>query len=58
MLFDVRLAGQSLTYRARLLKKKNATDVFALIAWAHRRRFPHLEEEFRRAMDSFRFLPG
>lgn len=57
VLFDVKLAGQNLTYRARLVKPKGGTEVYALVAWAHKRRLEQIEPEVRRALDSFRLLP-
>ncbi len=58
VLFDVKLAGQNLAYRARLVKPKGGTEAYAVIAWAHRRRLAQLQDEVTRAMDSFRVLPG
>jgi hypothetical protein len=58
VLFDVKLTGQNLTYRARMIKPRRGTDVYVILAWAHRRRLPQLEDDVRKAMDSFRLLRG
>jgi len=58
VVFDVKLTGQSLSYQARLVKPRAGTAVYAVIAWAHRRRLQQIEPEVRRALDSFRLLPG
>jgi hypothetical protein len=57
VVFDVKLAGQALAYEVRLVKPKAGTDVYAVIAWTHRRRLEQIEPEVRRALDSFRLLP-
>jgi len=54
--FDVKMAGQALTYVARLVKPNGGTDVYAVVAWAHKRRLEQIEPEVRRALDSFRLL--
>jgi hypothetical protein len=57
VVFEAKVAGQNLAYRARLVRPRAGTDVFVLVAWAHRRRLPPLEPELTRALDSFRLLP-
>jgi hypothetical protein len=56
--FDVRLAGQNLAYRARLVRPRRGGDVYTLVAWAHRRRLAELDPEITRTMDGFRLLGG
>ena len=54
--FDAKATGQNFSYHARLLKPKESSEVYIVLAWAHSRRLPQFEEEIRRAMDSFRLL--
>jgi hypothetical protein len=58
VLFDARTAGQNLAFRARLLKPHDGSRVYAQVAWAFRRRLPDVEDDVRKAMDSFRLLAG
>jgi hypothetical protein len=56
VVFDVKLARQNLTYRARFFKPRGGTEVYTVVAWSHRRRLEQIEGEIRRSMDSFRLL--
>jgi hypothetical protein len=58
VVFDVKLLGQSLTYQARLVKPRAGATVYAVVAWAHKRRLEQIEPEVRRGLDSFRLLPA
>jgi hypothetical protein len=58
VVFDVKLAGQKLTFRARLLKPRGDTHVYAVIAWMTKRRRAQVEPGVRRSLDSFRLLNG
>jgi hypothetical protein len=57
VVFDVKPAGQHLTYQVRLVKPHDGTTVYAVLAWTHKRRLEQIEPEVRRALDSFRLLP-
>ena len=54
---DLRVGGEELTYVAHLIQSAGHEDFFRVVAWSARRRFTHLEDEMRRALDSFRVLP-
>ncbi|MBY0522476.1 MAG: hypothetical protein K2R98_03725 [Gemmataceae bacterium] len=56
LLLDVRVGGAWMTFLIRLLKHENSNRVYLIRAWAQRRRFPEVEPDIRRAMDSFRVL--
>ena len=54
---DLHVDGQDLSYIDRILtSKKHEGTAFRVRAWAVRRRFSVMEEEMRRALDSFRIL--
>jgi hypothetical protein len=57
-LFDVKRAGQSLTFRVRFVRPRGGKAVYVIAARAHRRRLEQIEGEVRQAMDSFRLLGG
>jgi hypothetical protein len=57
-LFDVKQAGQSLTYQVRFVRPQGGTAVYVIAVWAHRRRLAQIEPEVRQALDSFRLLGG
>ena len=57
LVFDLRVGGEELTYVAHLIQSAGHEDFFRVVAWSARRRFTHLEDEMRRALDSFRLLP-
>jgi hypothetical protein len=57
-LFDVKQAGQSLTYQVRFVKPRGGTAVYVIAVWTHRRRLEQIEPEVRQALDSFRLLGG
>ncbi len=54
--FDVKLAGQALTYVARFVKPAGGTQVYVILAWTHKKRAEQMEFEIRQALDSFRLL--
>ncbi len=56
MLFEVRLAGQALTYLAHIIKKERSDRVYVVSGWVARRHFGQLEPELRRALESFRLV--
>jgi hypothetical protein len=57
-LFDVKQAGQSLSFRVRFVKPRDGTAVYVIAVWTHRRRLEQIEPEVRQALDSFRLLGG
>jgi hypothetical protein len=57
-LFDVKRAGQSLTFRVRFVKPRAGNTVYVIAAWSHRRRLEQMEPEVQAALDSFRLLAG
>jgi hypothetical protein len=57
-LFDVKQAGQSLTFRVRFVKPRAGTAVYVIAVWTHKRRLAQIEPEVRQALDSFRLLAG
>ncbi len=54
--FTVKMMGQNLAYLVRLVKPKRGTTVYAVTAWTYRGRMSRVEEELRKALDSFRVL--
>jgi hypothetical protein len=54
LLLDARLAGESRTYLVRLVKR--GRELYIVRGWTQRRRFPQMEAEIRRAVESFRLL--
>src|SRR5262249_31547124 len=57
LLFDMRLGGQELTYLEYVVQSDRRENFYRVHAWSARRRFAAVEEELRRALDSFRMLP-
>jgi hypothetical protein len=56
--FDVKQAGQNLTFRVRFVKPRPAATVYVIAVWTHKRRMAQIEPEVRQALDSFRLLAG
>ncbi len=57
-LFDVKQAGQNLTFQVRFVKPKAGTSVYVLAVWTHKRRLGQIEPEVRQALESFHLLQG
>jgi hypothetical protein len=57
LLFDMRVGGEEFTYVEHILQPAGRDEFFLIQGWTSRRRFAQLEEELRRALDSFRFTP-
>jgi hypothetical protein len=56
VLFDVRLAGQALTYLTHIIKREREDRVYVVSGWVQRRHFVQMEPELRRTLESFRLL--
>lgn len=56
VLFDVKLGPQWLTYLVRVIQPRDSDRVYVVRAWTMKRRFPVIDLEVRRALDSFRLL--
>jgi hypothetical protein len=56
ILLDVRVEGAWITFLIRLNRDPRTQQVYAIRAWAQRRRFTDAETEMRQALDSFRLL--
>jgi hypothetical protein len=54
--FTVKIMGQNLAYLVHLVKPKRSAFAYAVTAWAYRSRMSRVEEELRKALDSFRLL--
>lgn len=57
LLIDLRVMGQDITYLERVIQAEGRDLAFRVRGWAPKRRFPQMEPEIRRALDSFRVLP-
>jgi hypothetical protein len=57
LLIDVKIDGQEMSFLDRIVSEEGGGRAFRVRAWASRHRFPRLEAELRRAVDSFRILP-
>jgi hypothetical protein len=57
MVFDMHLGGQELTYVDHIVLAAGRDEFYLVQGWTARRRFALMEEELRRALDSFRVLP-
>jgi hypothetical protein len=57
LVFDLHLGGQELTYVDHIILAPGHDEFYLVQGWTARRRFTHMEEELRRALDSFRVLP-
>jgi hypothetical protein len=56
IILDGREMGQARTYVVRIIKDDKNRKVYFIYAWAQSRRFPEVQPELRKAMDSFRIL--
>jgi hypothetical protein len=56
LLLDVKVDSAWITFQVRLVKHRNSHKVFIIRGWATRRRFPEVDGDIRRAMDSFRII--
>ena len=56
LLFDLRIGPEEFTFVEHILQPAGRDEFFRINGWASRRRFSHVEEELRRAIDSFRLL--
>jgi hypothetical protein len=54
--FDLRIGGEELTYVEHILRPAGRDEFHRVHGWSARRRFAQIEEEMRRALDSFRLL--
>jgi hypothetical protein len=57
LVFDMHLGGQELTYLDHVVLAAGHDEFYLVQGWTARRRFALMEEELRRALDSFRVLP-
>jgi hypothetical protein len=58
MVLDVQALGQRWTYLVRLFRKGRIGPVYIVRAYARMRDFPHVEDDLRRGLGSFRILSG
>ena len=56
IILDGREMGQARTYLVRIIKDDKNRKVYFIYAWAQSRRFPEVQPDLRKAMDSFRIL--
>jgi hypothetical protein len=56
VLVDFKLAGHPMTYLARIFKRRASSQVFFVTGLTLQRRFPEVEADIRKALDSFRVL--
>jgi hypothetical protein len=56
VILEMRDTGQRLTFLIRVVRPIRSPVVFQLRGWTMRRRFPQMEEELRKVMDSFEVL--
>jgi hypothetical protein len=56
MLLDLKMAGHTMTFLVRLFKVEGSARMFVVRARAAARRFPRVEADVRRALDSFHLL--
>ena len=57
LVFDLHLGGEELTYLDHIVLAANHDEFYMVQGWTARRRFARMEDELRRALDSFRVLP-
>jgi hypothetical protein len=58
VVLEMRDTGQRLTFVIRLARPVRSNVVYQLRAWTGRRRFPQMEEELRKVLDSFEVIGG
>jgi hypothetical protein len=54
--FDVRLLNQPITFLVRFVRPADDGKMYVLKFWCHARRYPRMEAEVRRSLDSFRLV--
>jgi hypothetical protein len=56
IILDGREMGQARTYVVRIIQDDRNRKVYFIYAWTQSRRFPEMQPDLRKAMDSFRIL--
>jgi hypothetical protein len=56
VLLDVRYMGQPMTFLIRVIQEKDSDRVYIARGWSQARRYPQVQPEVEKAMDSFRLL--
>jgi hypothetical protein len=56
VIFELRFAGQLMTYLVRIVRPERGDRVYIVSGWSYRRRFTKVEPDLRQTLDSFRLL--